>query len=229
MTSLFNDNENIACESCGKVIMREMSFNSIKLFTVTINGKHWTRAKEICQSLKYHRETGHVIRDHCSCENIRHKYELVGLADTSVQWPKNSQKYDIYINEEGMHELVLKSTMSNATDFAKQLGINIVDNKIISKEAETLSCKLKAFKGENMKEQYTVDGYRIDLYFPTHKLAIECDEFGHKDRDIGYEVTRQKYIETKLVCTFIRYNPDAKDFDIFIVINSIMKYILCKQ
>ena len=26
MTSLFNDNENIACESCGKVIMREMSF-----------------------------------------------------------------------------------------------------------------------------------------------------------------------------------------------------------
>ena len=26
MTSLFNDNENIACESCGKVIMREMSW-----------------------------------------------------------------------------------------------------------------------------------------------------------------------------------------------------------
>ena len=26
MTSLFNDNENIACESCGKVIMHEMSF-----------------------------------------------------------------------------------------------------------------------------------------------------------------------------------------------------------
>ena len=205
------------------------TFNSIKLFTVTINGKHWTRAKEICQSFKYHRETGHVIRDHCSCENIRHKYELVGLADTSVQWPKNSQKYEYYINEEVMHELVLKSTMSNATDFAKQLGINIVDNKIISKEAETLSCILKAFKGENMKEQYTVDGYRIDLYFPTHKLAIECDEFGHKDRDIGYEVTRQKYIETKLACTFIRYNPDAKDFDIFIVINSIMKYILYKQ
>ena len=225
MTSLFNDNENIACESCGKVIMREMSFNSIKLFTVTINGKHWTRAKEICQSLKYHRETGHVIRDHCSCENIRHKYELVGLADTSVQWPKNSQKYDIYINEEGVHELVLKSTMSNATDFAKVFGINVHDHKYLSKERETLSYILTAFKGQEMKEQYTVDGYRIDLYFPTHKLAIECDEFGHKDRDIGYEVTRQKYIETKLGCTFIRYNPDDKDFDIFSVMNSIMKYI----
>ena len=119
--------------------------------------------------------------------------------------------------------------MSNATDFAKQLGINVHDHKYLSKERETLSYILTVFKGQEMKEQYTVDGYRIDLYFPTHKLAIECDEFGHKDRDIGYEVTRQKYIETKLACTFIRYNPDAKDFDIFIVINSIMKYILYKQ
>ena len=207
------------------------TFNNVKLFTVTINGKSWTRAKEICKALEYKKttKTGDVIRSNCSCENITQKCQLIGLADTSVQWPKNSQKYDIYINEEGVHELVLKSTMSNATDFAKQLGINIHDHKYLSKERETLSYILTVFKGENMKEQYTVDGYRIDLYFPSHKLAIECDEFGHKDRDIGYEVTRQKYIETKLACTFIRYNPDAKDFDIFIVINSIMKYILYKQ
>ena len=203
------------------------TFNDTKLFTVTVDGKHWTRAKEICKALEYKKttKTGDVIRSNCSCENITQKCQLIGLADTSVQWPKNSQKYDIYINEEGVHELVLKSTMSNATDFAKQLGINIHDHKYLSKERETLSYILTVFKGENMKEQYTVDGYRIDLYFPSHKLAIECDEFGHKDRDIGYEVTRQKYIETKLACTFIRYNPDAKDFDIFIVINSIVKYI----
>ena len=143
--------------------------------------------------------------------------------------PFNMQPKSLFLTEEGMHELVLKSKMSKSIELAKQLGINIVNNKIISKEAETLSCILKSFNGENMKEQYTVDGYRIDLYFPIHKLAIECDELGHKDRDIGYEVTRQKYIETKLGCTFIRYNPDAKDFDIFSVINSIMKYILYKR
>ena len=57
---------------------------------------------------------------------------------------------------------------------AKELGINIVDNKIISKEAETLNCILKAFKGHDMREQYSVDGYRVDLYFLYHKLAIEC-------------------------------------------------------
>ena len=33
------------------------TFNSIKLFTVTINGKHWTRAKEICESLEYNKVT----------------------------------------------------------------------------------------------------------------------------------------------------------------------------
>ena len=121
--------------------------------------------------------------------------------------------------------IIANTRKPKAIELAKELGIVILDNKYLSKETETLSYILTAFKGQEMKEQYTVDGYRIDLYFPTHKLAIECDKFGHKDRDIGYEVTRQKHIETKLGCIFIRYNPDAKDFDIFSVINSIMKYI----
>ena len=177
--------------------------------------------------VELYQENSRFIVDHVSPENRAYKYQLTVLADviTSVQWPIDSRKDEYYINEEGMHELVLKSTMSNATDFAKQLGINIVDNKYLSKERETLSYILTAFKGQEMKEQYTVDGYRIDLYFPIHKLSIECDEFGHKYRDIGYEVTRQNHIETKLGCTFIRYNPDAKNFDIFSVINCIMKYI----
>ena len=73
----------------------------------------------------------------------------------------------LYINEEGMHELVLKSSMFNATDFAKAFGINIHDHKYLSKERETLSCILKAFKGQMMKEQYTVDVYdRLVHKFP---------------------------------------------------------------
>ena len=31
--------------------------------------------------------------------------------------------------------------------------------------------------------QHSVLGYRLDLYFPKHKLAIEVDEKGHTDRD----------------------------------------------
>ena len=89
-------------------------FNNIKLFTVTINGKHWTRAKEICQSLEYNKEkskTANIIRAHCSIENITQKCQLIGLHDSStpVLWPADSQIYHIYINEQGMYELAFTS------------------------------------------------------------------------------------------------------------------------
>ena len=140
--------------------------------------------------------------------------------------PKDQQnRHDMFLSLTGVKKVIIGSRKPKAIELAKMLGIDILSTKILSKEAETLSCILKTFKGQEMKEQYTVDGYRIDLYFPTQKLAIECDEFGHKDRDISYEVTRQNHIETKLGCTFIRYNPDAKDFDIFDVLNSIINHI----
>ena len=52
----------------------------------------------------------------------------------------------------------------------------------------------------------------IDFYLPKMKLAIEVDEHGHKDRKPEKEKTRQKDIEECLGCTFIRINPDEKDF-----------------
>ena len=80
---------------------------------------------------------------------------------------------------------------------------------------------MTAFKGEKMCEQYNVDGYRIDFYLPENKLALECDELGHRERDIEYEVKRQKHIKEKLGYKFIKYNPDAEDFNLFKVINRI--------
>ena len=35
-----------------------------------------------------------------------------------------------------------------------------------------------AFEGENIQTQYSVLGYRIDLYFHEYKLTIEVDELG---------------------------------------------------
>ena len=43
-----------------------------------------------------------------------------------------------------------------------------------------------------MQMQYNVLGYRIDLYFPDNKLAIEIDENGHSDRSISYEIKRTR-------------------------------------
>ena len=56
-------------------------------------------------------------------------------------------------------------------------------------------------------------------------MSIECDEFDHRDRDIRYDVERQKHIEKLLNCTFVRFNPDAKNFCILEVVNKIFVQI----
>ena len=46
------------------------SFNNIKLYTVTINGKPWTRAREIYQAIEYATgRTRDVLKKHVSSEN----------------------------------------------------------------------------------------------------------------------------------------------------------------
>ena len=131
----------------------------------------------------------------------------------------------VLLNEAGLRLFLTRCKKPEAVEFARSLGINIENSLCMSKEQDTLSCIMKAFDGEEMKCQFNVDGYRIDLYFPEYKLAIECDEFDHNDRDIEYEVKRQKYIEEKLKCSFIRFNPDAPDFNIFRVINRIYQQL----
>ena len=76
-----------------------------------------------------------------------------------------------------------------------------------------------------MIHQFGAEKCRIDLYFPKYKLAIESDEFDHRDRDIGYEVEQQYHIEKLLNCTFTRFNPDVKDFCILEVVNKIFVQI----
>ena len=43
-----------------------------------------------------------------------------------------------------------------------------------------------------MQTQYSVLGFRIDLYFPEYKLEIEVDQSGHNDKNIEYEIQRQR-------------------------------------
>ena len=113
----------------------------------------------------------------------------------------------------------------NLINLAKCLGIELHKNKWLCKEQDTLRQIMQAFNSEEMIHQFSVGKYRIDLYFPRYKLAVECDEFGHKDRDIEYEVICQKYIEKLLNCTFVRFNPDVKDFYILDIVNKIFVQI----
>ena len=60
-----------------------------------------------------------MIRAHCSIENITQKCQLIGVHEscTPVLWPADSQKYDIYINEQCMYELGFTSQQSKAKTF----------------------------------------------------------------------------------------------------------------
>ena len=76
-----------------------------------------------------------------------------------------------------------------------------------------------------MQTQYSVLGYRNDIYFHEYKLAIEVDELGRNDRNINDEIQRQQALERELGCVFIRIDPDAIDFKIFKEINKIHRHI----
>ena len=87
------------------------AFNAVKLCVVTINEKLWTRAREVRRALEYNKKTADIVKAFCSRGNYAQKYQMSGFtaAGKPVDWPKDSQKYDIYINEEGMYETVFSS------------------------------------------------------------------------------------------------------------------------
>ena len=106
----------------------------------------------------------------------------------------------------------------------RNLGFKL-DDVINTKEQAIINSIKDAFEGEGMQTQYTIIGYRIDLYFLEYKLAIEVDELGHNDRNIVYEIQRQKALEREHNCVFINISPDEKDFNIFKEISKIHRHV----
>ena len=138
-------------------------------------------------------------------------------------------KNSMYVHEDILIPIIMQSRLSNpkTIKFRSDLGFNQI-NLILKKEQSVIESIRDTFKGEDIRIQYTVLGYRIDLYFYEHKLAIEIDELGHNDRNTDYEIKRQREIEKELNCIFIRTNPDAADFNINKLNNQIFKHIQSK-
>ena len=66
---------------------------------------------------------------------------------------------------------------SKSIEFRPKIGFNQYDIAL-TKEQSVLKSIMDAYEGENMQTQYSVLGYRIDLYFRDYKLAIENDRKG---------------------------------------------------
>ena len=88
----------------------------------------------------------------------------------------------------------------------RNLGFRLHD--MINTNKQTVINSIKDAFGGDLQIQYSVLGYRIDLYFHKYKLAIEVDVLGHAHRNLNNEIERQKTLARELNYVFIRINPD---------------------
>ena len=131
----------------------------------------------------------------------------------------------VYTHEGLIIPLIMHCRTPESCKFKRSLGFKLHD--VINSKEETLLESIKdAFEEENMQTQYSVLGYNIYIYFHECKLAIEGDELGHDDRNISYEIQRQKQkaIEKELGWVFIRINSDEENVNIFKAINEIQTH-----
>ena len=123
-----------------------------------------------------------------------------------------SQPTRIFIREDLGIQVIMDCRTVQAVNFRKELGFNQQD-PIMTQEQSVLTKSDTYFKTQEKIFQYYVLGYRIDMYIPEYKLAIEVDEFGHCTRDLKSEIERQKRIEEELGCKFITIDPSRENFD----------------
>ena len=133
----------------------------------------------------------------------------------------------ILINRDGAIEILIKTRKRISPDILhilKSFGIDTTNRKCLTKEQQTLSALTNSFKTEKFEDQFKVGRYYLDLYFQEYKIVVECDENGHADRKPYKERERMDFVNAKLGLTddnWVRFNPDAKDFDVSKVIGKI--------
>ena len=93
-------------------------------------------------------------------------------------------------------------------------------------EEEIMQDLCRAFAAFDPVKQFRVGPYRVDLYLKIPKIVVECDENGHRQYDACREVARQSQIQDKLGCSFVRFDPYARNFSMMDQIAQIINVIL---
>ena len=186
-------------------------------------GSQWFAANKVAFQLGYKRPHGAVCK-HVTLNN------QATLRTLKISEAKEIANHNIletkYINKMGVHQLVARSRKPESIGYAQKLGIDVNDIKPRFEEMATLAPLLKAFDGQEMVQQFVIGCYRIDLYFPKYKIAVECDEHGHADRETTKERKRQDFITEQLGCRWIRFDPHVQGFCILHIANRIMRLLL---
>ena len=182
---------------------------------IVFNGKKWLNETNVKDQLKHSNLAAVTLQYPLKYKKQRQELQNCG----------NYQPCRIFLKESLAIQIIMDCRSTPAVDFKTRLGFSHHD-PIMTQEQSILSKIVTLFSAEQIILQHNVLSYRIDAYFPKHKLAIEVDEQGHNDRDIDYEIRRQKAIEKELGCKFIRINPVKEGFNIFAEIGKIQNYII---
>ena len=155
-------------------------------------------------------------------ENVHYVIERNKFNKRNKNGKQNGGQNKIsYMLSETAFEL-LKNTFNlrnryivNVSNSVKCINIGMcIENQTIGFIENSFNSVLK------VKRQHTIGKYRVDLYFIDYKLAIECDENNHDDRDATDERIREEYI-LSLGNKMIRYNPNEPNFDLSNVLKQI--------
>ena len=163
---------------------------------------------------KNYRENIHYIIEHNKHKNIK----------------KNGGQNKIdYLLTEDAFELI-KNSYNLRNRYIVNVNDNIKQINLLSMciENQTIGFIENSFKDIfNMKRQFIIGKYKVDLYFIDYKLVVECDEFNHENRDPVKEIIREEYIRS-LRNKIIRYNPNEQNFDLSNVLREINKHLFLK-
>ena len=142
----------------------------------------------------------------------------VPTAGTPVDWPKDSQKFDIYINEEGMYELLFSSQQTKAKDFRRHCF-----NVLFSHVRQQLSDKshdmeIEDLTGHIQALEFTNEAHRQAIKEKDATIALFNDDLKNQKHDtVALQAQRDVYKEQLQECQDIithlktRHVPHAKD------------------
>jgi very-short-patch-repair endonuclease len=127
-------------------------------------------------------------------------------------------KHDYYLTNHA-YEL-----LTNSYNINNRYSPHIQVNTIMSLENQTIGFITACLKDIcDCVRQKRIGNYRADLCI-NECIVVECDEFGHDDRDPNAELQREIFIESQGY-EIVRFNPNEPGFDLSKVINTILGLI----
>ena len=127
-----------------------------------------------------------------------------------------------FLSELGVITLLHRCRQSNVRSICDTLGIDMKTQYRPHIEIQILEQICAVFKKEKVVHQFIINSYRVDIYFPDYKLAIEVDE---NHRSIEADAEREKAIVNLLNCRFIRIKPYEKVFNVFTFLGTVYEHI----